>query len=100
MSRNSSGVDLAHLVLFGIAVAAISHAVQHRHHAYGGPGDGPGGPGTFGGGPRGRGFGRHMRGRRGLPPMMEARLRDWHRAEHEHDESTDAPSTPSAPADA
>ena len=78
-----SNVDIRKLVIAGLAVALVRHAIRTKHamHAayYGDPaasGTGPAGQARHGWGGPGRGF-RH------LPPRMEQMLKEWHRAEHE-----------------
>lgn len=75
-----SNLDLRKLVIAGLALAFVKHAVRMAHEMHAVDGD-PGAPGAFRHSrPRWSGSGR---GFRHLPPRMEQMLKEWHRAEHE-----------------
>jgi hypothetical protein len=91
MTHENHKPQLRNVVIAVVALAAIKSAIRssHRMHAAG-VADGD----ATGWGPRGRHGGRRGRGMRGLPPRMDAMLRDWHTREHEHTDGEPAGDAP------
>jgi len=81
MTHENHGPQLRNVLIAIGVLAAIKSAIRtsHRMHAAS-----LAGGEDAGWGPRGRHGGRRGRGMRGLPPRMDAMLRDWHTREHEH----------------